>query len=106
MKFKFKTQPYQQDAVSNICRVFKGQPYHDMVRYTRDLGIRKKKNEEQIDMVDTGAFGVDDNGFENANIVLDDAVLFENIKNIQIKCLNFFKFYFQFSKHPIIHLLF
>ena len=44
MKFKFKTQPYQQDAVSNICRVFKGQPYHDMVRYTRDLGIKKKND--------------------------------------------------------------
>ena len=47
MKFKFKTQPYQQEAVSNICKVFKGQPYVDMIRYTRDLGIRKKKNESQ-----------------------------------------------------------
>lgn len=42
MKFRFKTQPYQQEAVSNISKVFKGQSKLDMVRYTRDLGIKKK----------------------------------------------------------------
>ena len=42
MKFKFKTQKYQSDAVKNIVRVFEGQPFLDMVRYTRDLGIKKK----------------------------------------------------------------
>ena len=83
MKFKFKTQGYQQDAVNNICRVFKGQPYFDMVRYTRDLGIRRKKNDAQIDMVDTGAFEVNDDGFENAKIILEDSDIFANIKNIQ-----------------------
>lgn len=83
MKFKFKTQPYQQDAVNNICKVFKGQPYFDMVRYTRDLGIRRKKVEAQIDMIDTGAFEVNDDGFENAKIVLEDADIFANIKKIQ-----------------------
>ena len=71
MKFKFKTQPYQQDAVNIICKVFKGQPYFDMVRYTRDLGIRRKKVEAQIDMIDTGAFEINDDGFENAKIVLE-----------------------------------
>lgn len=83
MKFKFKTQPYQQDAVNNICKVFKGQPYFDMVRYTRDLGIRRKKVEAQIDMIDTGAFEINDDGFENAKIVLEDADIFANIKKIQ-----------------------
>lgn len=83
MKFKFKTQPYQQDAVSNICRVFKGQPYCDMIRYTRDLGIRKKKNESQIDFIDAGIFEQNDDGFENAKIMLEDADLFANIKKIQ-----------------------
>ncbi len=39
MKFKFKTQSYQQDAVFNICKVFDGQPYCDMIQYTRDLDI-------------------------------------------------------------------
>ena len=83
MKFKFKTQPYQQDAVNNICKVFNGQPYFDMVRYTRDLGIRRKKVESQIDMLDIGAFEENDDGFENAKIVLEDADIFANIKKIQ-----------------------
>ena len=83
MKFKFKTQPYQQDAVNNICKVFKGQPYFDMVRYTRDLGIRRKKVEAQIDMQDIGAYEENDDGFENAKIILEDADIFANIKKIQ-----------------------
>ncbi len=83
MKFKFKTQDYQQDAVNNICRVFEGQPYFDMVRYTRDLGIRRKKNEAQIGMEDIGAYDKNDDGFENAKIVLDDSDIFANIKKIQ-----------------------
>ena len=83
MKFKFKTQGYQQDAVSNICRVFKGQPYFDMVRYTRDLGIRRKKNDAQIDMEDIGAYEENDDGFENAKIILEDSDIFANIKDIQ-----------------------
>lgn len=83
MKFKFKTQPYQQDAVNNICRVFKGQPYFDMVRYTRDLGIRRKKNDAQIDMEDIGAYDKNDDGFENAKIILEDSDIFANIKDIQ-----------------------
>lgn len=82
MKFKFKTQPYQKDAVNNICKVFKGQPYADMVRYTRDLGIRKKTDElKQASLFD--AFDENDDGFENAKILLEDADLFANIKKIQ-----------------------
>ncbi len=83
MKFKFKTQSYQQDAVNNICKVFDGQPYFDMVRYTRDLGTGRRKNDFQMDMEDVGAYEVDDNGFENAKIVLEDADIFANIKKIQ-----------------------
>ena len=90
MKFKFKTQPYQRDAVNNICRVFKGQPYFDMVRYTRDLGIRKGKvvqgqNEsfEIQSFENLNAYEQNDDGFENAKIVLEDADIFANIKKIQ-----------------------
>lgn len=82
MKFKFVTQPYQQDAVSNICRVFKGQPYCDMVRYTRDLGI-KKKPEGQVQSTLFDAFEENDDGFENAKILLDEHDIFENIREIQ-----------------------
>ena len=44
MKFKFKIQDYQTKAVESVIDVFKGQPYIDHVKYTRDLGIREKKN--------------------------------------------------------------
>lgn len=82
MKFKFKTQPYQQDAVNNIAKVFKGQPYADMVRYTRDLGIKKKTDGlSQASIFD--AYEENDDGFENAKIMIDDAELFANIKKIQ-----------------------
>ena len=81
MKFKFKTQPYQQDAVTSICRVFKGQPYHDIVRYTRDLGIKKKSADAQASFFD--AFEENDDGFENAKILLEDNELFQNIRAIQ-----------------------
>ena len=82
MKFKFVTQPYQQDAVSNICRVFKGQPYCDMVRYTRDLGIRKKP-EGQVQSSLFDAYEENDDGFENAKILLNEQNILENIRDIQ-----------------------
>ena len=81
MKFKFKTQPYQQEAVENICKVFDGQPYMDMVRYTRDLGIKKPSNIVQTSIFDY--YEEDDNGFENAKILLDEYQILENIKEIQ-----------------------
>ena len=93
MKFKFKTQDYQKDAVKNIVRVFEGQPFLDMVRYTRDLGIKKKKydqrsryklDDQQLGIESyTNAYDEDDTGFENANIMLNDGQLFNNILTIQ-----------------------
>ena len=38
MKFRFKIQQYQTDAVESVVRAFKGQPYSDGVSYRRDLG--------------------------------------------------------------------
>ena len=85
MKFKFVTQPYQQEAVNNICKVFKGQKYNDMVRYTRDLGIRKKSEGlTQSSVFD--AYEEDDTGFENAKITLDEMDILDNIRGIQQDC--------------------
>ena len=81
MKFRFKTQPYQQEAVSNISKVFKGQPKLDMVRYTRDLGI-KKKNDGLTQTTLFDAFDENDDGFENAKILLDETDILQNIKHI------------------------
>lgn len=38
MKFSFKIQQYQTDAVDAVVRVFQGQPYHAGVSYLRDIG--------------------------------------------------------------------
>ena len=84
MKFRFITQPYQQDAVNNICKVFKGQPHLDMVKYTRDLGIKKKIESDQSNFFDQiDAFNENDDGFENAKVVLQDYDILNNIKDVQ-----------------------
>ena len=38
MKFRFKIQQYQTDAVDSVVRVFQGQPYASGVHYRRDIG--------------------------------------------------------------------
>lgn len=56
MKFRFKIQQYQTDAVDSVVRVFGGQPYLSGVTYVRDLGKREPKpatspKEEQLSML-------------------------------------------------------
>ena len=41
MKFKFKVQQYQTDAVNAVADVFKGQPYLEHSKYTIDMGVQK-----------------------------------------------------------------
>ena len=41
MKFRFKIQQYQTDAVDSVVRVFQGQPYVDGVSYVRDVGEQR-----------------------------------------------------------------
>ena len=43
MKFNFKIQQYQTDAVDAVVRVFNGQPHYDRVSYIRDLGKHQAK---------------------------------------------------------------
>ena len=43
MKFKFKIQQYQTDAVNAIADVFVGQPYRSQNKYTLDKGIVQQK---------------------------------------------------------------
>ena len=87
MKFKFKIQEYQTKAVASVVNVFKGQPFCDLVKYTKDLGIRKKRSDGQMTMYDQDygvkAFNENDEGFENANILLSDEALLANIQKIQ-----------------------
>ena len=43
MKFSFKIQQYQTDAVDAVARVFQGQPYSSGVSYLRDMGSLSAK---------------------------------------------------------------
>ncbi len=73
MKFKFKIQQYQTDAVENTVAVFSGQPSHKVAEYRRDLG---KRQQQQLE------FG-GETGFRNHLIELDSRALLKNINAIQ-----------------------
>ena len=73
MKFKFKIQQYQTDAVENTVSVFTGQPSHRVAEYRRDLG---KRSQQQIDFEG-------ETGFRNHRIELDGRALLKNINSIQ-----------------------
>ena len=44
MKFNFKIQQYQTDAVDAVAQVFNGQRKYDRVSYIRDLGKRAQQD--------------------------------------------------------------
>jgi len=88
MKFNFKIQPYQTDAVNSVVNVFKGQGYSDTVSYIRDLGKVEVEIEKQIklaeDLDSDGAYDpLDDSGFKNEAVELTDDQLIKNIHGLQ-----------------------
>lgn len=97
MKFSFKIQEYQTDAVESVVSVFAGQPKRDANDessiYTRDLGkTRKRVSDDEakkmavqlsMDFGDAQEL-LDSAGYRNAEIVLDDKKLLENIKSVQL----------------------
>lgn len=94
MKFRFKTQKFQVDAVNSIVEAFNGQPFIQGEEYTRDLGVIKHKKDEQISLFSLSSDGEmktymddenDDLGYSNANLKIDDDRLLNNIKSIQNK---------------------
>lgn len=90
MKFRFKTQKYQVDAVNAIVDVFKGQPFIQGEEYTRDLGEKTYKTDQQMTLFEFDSEGQvvdedDDVGFSNENIRISESKLLDNIKEIQTK---------------------
>ena len=86
MKFKFKIQEYQTEAVDSVVKVFKGQPYSDGVSYRRDLGEVKPVLEpvqQQLSLFQSAQISlddpVDDTGFLNEALQLTDDQLLHNI---------------------------
>ena len=94
MKFNFKIQQYQTDAVEAVARVFAGQGHHNEIKYRRDLGKYKKiygidgeelatyehaqnlTEDENIDLVS-------DIGYKNELVELSDEQLLHNIQQLQ-----------------------
>lgn len=73
MKFKFKIQQYQTDAVRQTVEVFGGQPSKAETKYRRDLGKTDGKITYEEDYI----------GFRNNEVELDRSQLLENIRRIQ-----------------------
>ncbi len=89
MKFNFKIQQYQTDAVDAVVKVFQGQGYHDKISYIRDLG-KKQENQQMrlnVDTEDAQQFNLydmdDDTGYKNEIIELSDEQLLINIQKLQ-----------------------
>ena len=83
MKFKFKIQQYQTDAVKAVVNVFNGQPFMDKVTYLRDLGNTTSPVQKSfLDGLDLS--NNDGSGFENAPVALTDTQLLENIRGLQL----------------------
>ena len=74
MKFKFKIQQYQTEAMENTIAVFTDQPSHTMAQYRIDRG---KKQQQQI------TYEGDDTGYRNHRIELTTKALLQNINSIQ-----------------------
>ena len=87
MKFNFKIQQYQTDAVDAVVQVFNGQPKRERVSYIRDLGKREQKEYQiQLAFTDEGDGIYDptnDTGYKNEGVELTDDQLLANIHRLQ-----------------------
>ena len=99
MKFNFKIQQYQTDAVDAVVKVFNGQGFHNKTNYIRDRGIIEKTygidgeviaQIEQISFDTNGgkveADDIDefsDTGYKNELVELSDEQLLQNIQALQ-----------------------
>ena len=78
MKFQFKVQQYQTEAVGAVVDCFAGQPRQDGISYRIDPGIQPALSQPSLDL------GWEANsGFRNAEIALTPAQLLDNIHSVQ-----------------------
>ena len=77
MKFKFKIQQYQTDAVESTVNVFAGQPSKTNMQYRRDLGKQKQQLKAE--------FEEEYVGYRNADVELNTSQLLENIHQQQVQ---------------------
>lgn len=94
MKFNFKIQQYQTDAVDAVLKVFNGQGHYDSVSYIRDIGNIQNKYDNTNKYIYTGTQTsltqddeiydpIDDTGYKNEIVELSDVQLLKNIQTLQ-----------------------
>ncbi len=76
MKFQFKIQGYQTEAVEDTVNVFRGQPMRGPRHYRRDVG-RDPSGQQRIITEEEEA------GYHNADVELDSKQLLANIREMQ-----------------------
>ena len=82
MKFKFKIQKYQTDAVESVVSVFNGQKKYEHTTYMRDMGAEFR--ESQKNMLPGTNWNTDESdGFCNHEIELTESELLDNIHQVQ-----------------------
>lgn len=100
MKFNFKIQQYQTDAVDAVVKVFNGQAFHDRISYIRDRGKTEEiygfdgkvlpqsnqmslpqANSTKIEFEDIDELS--DIGYKNELVSLSDEQLLHNIHTMQ-----------------------
>lgn len=91
MKFKFKIQQYQTDAVDSTVAVFAGQPNVQGFQYRRDVGknVYNTQKDDTYSLLSDTDFtsnsSLDDSGYKNHPIQLTSNELLKNIRQIQNK---------------------
>lgn len=84
MKFNFKIQQYQTDAVDAVINVFDGQGFHDKTNYIRDLGNKNQTDAQMtINTPDEEFDVINDIGYKNELVELSDEQLLQNIHTLQ-----------------------
>ena len=76
MKFRFKVQPFQTEAVEAVADCFQGQPLDSGLRYRIDPGTVKQGQTPRLEM---------DEGFRNADIALPLPAVLKNIQAVQLR---------------------
>jgi type III restriction enzyme len=76
MKFRFKVQPFQTEAVEAVADCFQGQPLDTGLRYRIDPGAVKPGQTARLEM---------DEGFRNADIALPLSAILKNIQAVQMR---------------------
>jgi len=77
MKFKFKIQQYQTDAVTNTINVFRGQVDKNNRQYERDLGKRQQGRLDDNDEIV---------GYRNQEVDIEPKQILQNIREVQRAC--------------------